>query len=338
MSKTTNKTAIGIFTLVFAILLFGGIIFFGKVSLGRDHSLYVIYPQDSVNGLDIGSAVKFRGVKVGSVKSIKMDLGKDSEEEVSIPVVIEIKNSNLHLADDEEAEERLSTAIREGLRASLQLTSVVTGLLYVDLDFLPETPAVFHGSPDQINLPEIPTVPSNTSQMMKAVSTILEDISEADISGLSEQLKETAEEIKTGIAQIEFKKINENVVRLTSSAAALIEDPELKKLIANLNALTEELHRFSNSLHGQVGPLATDIKGSLGTLRTTLSDISETISLLQSSLTMGQGSIGQEFRDALIQINEAARSVRALTDYLQVNLGPESEPSTQLRAPERKKD
>lgn len=320
MSYPTNKTAIGAFVAVFATLLVIAVIFFGKFSLTRDKAQFVIYFEDSLNGLDIGSAVKFKGVKVGSVKSIKMNFANRELSDLAVPVVIEVDYSKESISASEFKQDRLEAAIREGLRARLQLTSVVTGLLYVDLDFIPNSPIILHGNPPGITTPEIPALPSNTAQMMKAVSTILEDLSSANIAGLSAQLQQTAIELKHGLSQIEFKKINDNVVRLTDSAASILEDPELKTLVTNLNRLVVEIDALSTSVAGQVDPLANEIKTSLTELKTTLTEISETVVAVQSSMTPGQGSIGQEFHAALIQINEAARAVRALADYLQVNL------------------
>lgn len=317
MSKPVNKTAVGAFVVVFAALLFACVVFFGRMSFGQRSSQYVIYLQDSVNGLDIGSAVKFKGVKVGSVKSVKLHLEGQRADDLSVPVIIEIEHSSGAADYDRE---KLLEAIRLGLRARLQVTSVVTGLLYVDLDFFPGTVAVFRGGPDIIDLPEIPTIPSNTTEMMNAVSTILKDVSSADFSGLSAQLRGTAKRLESGLAEIEFKKINDNVVRITDSAATILEDPELRLLAANVNALIREIDALSASVSGQAEPVAKEIRTSLFELRDTLSEIGATVSAFQTALSPNQGSLGQEFSDAIVQINDAARSVRALADYLQAHL------------------
>lgn len=320
MSKPANKTAIGAFVAVFAILLFAGVVFFGSVSFNNDTTQYVIYLEDSVNGLDIGSAVKFKGVKVGSVKSIKLHLEGQRPDDLAIPVVIEIENSFSGEKSEHFDKERFDEVIRQGLRARIQLTSVVTGLLYVDLDFVPGSPVILRGNGKSVDLPEIPTLPSNTAQMMKAVTLILKDLSTADFSALSAQMKKTIGRLDEGIAEVEFEKINDNVVRLTDSAAALLEDPELKKTVAGLNRLIADINALSENISDQVDPVALEIKTSLAELRTTLSEISGAVSGFQKALKPQQGSIGQELNDALVQINDAARAVRALAEYLQINL------------------
>ena len=317
MSKPVNKTAVGAFVVVFAALLFACVVFFGRASFGNDSTQYVIYLRDSVNGLDIGSAVKFKGVKVGSVKAVKLHLEGQRSDDLAVPVIIEIEHSS---ATGDYDREKLLAAIRQGLRARVQLTSVVTGLLYVELDFFPGTVAVFRGNPDIIDLPEIPTIPSNTTEMMKAVSTILKDVSAADFAGLSAQLRETAKRLESGFAEIEFKKINDNVVRITDSAATILEDPELRLLAANVNALIREIDAISASVSAQAEPVAQEIRTSLVELRDTLSEIGGAVSAFRSALSPAQGSLGQELGDVLVQLDDAARSVRALADYLQTHL------------------
>lgn len=334
MSKPVNKTAVGAFSVVFVLLLFVCVVAFGTFSFGSQSTRFVVYLEDSVNGLDIGSAVKFKGVKIGSVRRIHLNFTGQQPESLAVPVEIEIDGE----FDGEDAEtfqrDHLAGIIERGLRARVQLTSVVTGLLYVDLDFFPGTPAVFRGNRKIIDLPEIPTVQSNTAQLMKAVSTILGDVANADFASLSAQLKKTLERVDAGVSEIEFKKINDNVVRLTDSAATILEDPELKTTIANLNRLIAAVDALSQQVSAQVDPIARELQTSLVQLRATLTEISGAVRNFQNLLTPQQGgSIAMEVGDLLVQINDATRAVRALAEYLQENLVSERENPQFLNGP-----
>ncbi len=316
MSQTANKTAVGAFVVVAALLAFACIVFFGNISFNNKTVRFVIYVADSVNGLDVGSAVKFKGVKIGSVSRIVSVLSPGANaKEIAVPVVIEVDNSAGHYSA-----EGLKTEINRGLRARLQMTSIVTGLLYVDLDYIPDSPVVFRDKGLFENYPEIPTISSNTSQMVKAVSTLLDDLSRANFSALSAQLLQTVLRIDQSVAQIEFEKINGNVVRLTDSAVQILEDPELKKTAENLNRLLANIDALSTEIAGQVDPVATELKIGLGELHDTLEEISLAINSVQKVFSTQQGSLGQELGETLAQINDAARSIRALTDSLQVQL------------------
>lgn len=334
MSKPVNKTAVGAFSVIFVLLLFACIVLFGTYSFGTQSARFVVYLEDSVNGLDLGSAVKFKGVKIGSVRRIHLNFTGQEPESLAVPVEIEIDSE----FDGEDAEtfqhDNLHSLIERGLRARVQLTSVVTGLLYIDLDFFPGTTATFRGNRKIIDLPEIPSVQSNTAQLMKAVSTILGDVANADFAALSAQLRKTLERADKSIGEIEFKKINDNVVRLTDSAAAILEDPELKATVANLNRLIAAVDSLSQQVSAQVDPVAQELQASLAQLRATLTEISGAVKNFQSLLTPQQGnSIAAEVGDLLVQINDATRAVRALAEYLQENLVPEHENPQFLKGP-----
>lgn len=321
MSKPVNKTAIGAFTVVAALLLFACVIFFGKFSFGERSARYVVYLEDSVNGLDIGSAVKFKGVKIGSVRAIDMRLEGQHTSALAVPVIIEINTIPGEEGAPTYDSERLRRLIQQGLRARTQFTSVVTGLLYIDLDFLPETPIIFRGNKNVIDLPEIPTVASNSGQMMRAVSTILQDLSAANFAALSAQLKSSLAQVEKNLAEIDFEKINENVVRLTNSAATIAEDPDLKAVVANANRLLKDLDAISVDISEQIDPLSTEVKTSLTDLRTTLDEIDGTLSDFRALISPERGgTVGQELSNALVQIDEAARTIRALAEYLHIVL------------------
>ncbi len=89
MNKKISPTLIGGFVLGAVILLVIAVIAFGSGRLFRKTKEFVVYFDGSVNGLNIGAPVKFRGVEVGSVKNILLQLEKGMEVQ-SIPVVFEI--------------------------------------------------------------------------------------------------------------------------------------------------------------------------------------------------------------------------------------------------------
>lgn len=329
MSKPVNKTAIGVFTVVAALLLFACVVFFGSFSFGKKSARYVVYIEDSANGLDIGSAVKFKGVKIGSVRAIDMRLAGQRPGAIAIPVIIEIDNIPGEEDFDDYDDDKFDELIRLGLRARTQFTSVVTGLLYIDLDFVPGSPIVFRGNKNVIDLPEIPTVPSNTGQMMKSVSAILQDLATADFTGLSARLRSAVARAETGISKIEFKKINDNVVRLTGAAADIVESPELQETIVAAQRLVADIDTLSNKISGQVDPVSEEIKTSLADLRATLVEIGAAAGDFRGLVSPERGgTLARELDGAVTQIDDAARAVRALAEYLHVNLSvPDDAPA-----------
>ena len=144
MNKKISPTLIGAFVIGAIALLVIAIIVFGSGRLFKQTREFVLYFETSVNGLRVGAPVKFKGVEIGSVKNIVLQLEKDTQV-ARIPVIIEIDLEKLTargaagtIAEDREAFRKAITDL--GLRGQLLMESLVTGLLYVGLDFFPGTP------------------------------------------------------------------------------------------------------------------------------------------------------------------------------------------------------
>ena len=146
MSKKASTTAIGIFVIGAVLLAVVGMVVFGSGRYFTKKYNYVAYFSGSVKGLNIGAPVLFRGVKVGSVTNIAMEYDA-KDVAFRIAVAIQLVESSTHVVNEEYTEgmeettqdELVIDLINRGLRAQLAPQSFITGLLYVKLDFFPET-------------------------------------------------------------------------------------------------------------------------------------------------------------------------------------------------------
>src|SRR5437763_15020411 len=198
MSTKVSPTLIGAFVIGAVALIVIAILLVGSGRLCRQTRDFVLYFDNSVNGLRVGAPVKFKGVEVGTVKDIRLQLEKG--EVNKIPVIIEIDLEKLTLrgatpqiAVDREA---FHKAVVDGFRGQLEMESLVTGLLYVALDFFPGTPINFVQQ-DNVNnkYPEIPTLPISLEQAKGAVDRILNKLEEIDFKRLIDSLTKTSDEV-----------------------------------------------------------------------------------------------------------------------------------------------
>ena len=146
MNKKISPAMIGAFVLGAVALIVIAILVFGSGRLFRQTREFVLYFEHSVNGLRIGAPVKIKGVEIGSVKDIRLLVGQGTAGD-KIPVIIEIDLKKLtrrgatvaaETAVDPEAMQKV--IVDRGLRGQLDMESLVTGLLYVALDFFPGSP------------------------------------------------------------------------------------------------------------------------------------------------------------------------------------------------------
>lgn len=171
MQKTPNKKMIGLFTIfgiaIFVIIIF---LFVGNKILSKNENEIVMYFDESVKGLSIGSSISFRGVEIGKVS--KIDLVADTKNlNFSIPVyAILDKNQTFRIFNNGEVKDKkkfLKDLIGKGLKARLMTQSYLTGQLYVELEILPNISIIFKGSNYYDNVIEIPTILSPLSEISK---------------------------------------------------------------------------------------------------------------------------------------------------------------------------
>lgn len=152
---------------------------------------YVMYFNGSVRGLTEGAPVQLRGIPVGSVTNISLELDKKTAE-IRIPVMVELEpdrikqiNHQTNISD----KDIMAQLIKKGLRAQLQTGSLLTGQLLVDLDFHPKSKIVTTAN-DSI-YPEFPTTASSLDQFTHSAQIIMDKIAKLPLEKLSAELDRT---------------------------------------------------------------------------------------------------------------------------------------------------
>ncbi len=322
MSVRASSTAIGVFVSGAILLAVVALLVFGSGKLFSKQEKFIIYFDDSVNGLTIGSPVKFKGVQIGQVSNIMIRYDQ-ADDNAYVPVIVEIDVSRLHnqlgvsvdLGNEQEFEEQ----VRDGLRAKLQLQSLLTGLLYIDLDYYEELSGKV---PPQIQLSkkykEIPSLSSGLSEMMKSVTTALQNISQIDFKGIGDKVNHLLDQLNDGVGQIDFKQINDQLIEALKNLNGILADPDLKKAIAQLDDTLVSFQNLSDNVNSQVQPLSASIQLTAKRARVTLDQVDETLKTLRD-LLQPQSSLRYELDTALSEIAGAAQSIRVLTDFLERN-------------------
>jgi len=304
MSKRPSAAMIGAFVLgalglgVLAVVLFGS----GRVF--RETVPFVLSFTGSVNGLNVGAAVKFKGVEIGSVTDIRLTLGEGTGAPVTrIPVLVEI--------DQEKVESQgarvdlwdpsvVKALIDSGLRGQLNAQSLVTGLLFIELDFHPGTQAEFAipGGPYQ----EIPTVPTVLQRAQSALGEIIGDIQAAKLAPLIENATRAVEGISRLVnlpdTERAFASLDETIASMNEAMVAL-------------KTASLSLDKRAVEIGGNVGQFSSDMHVALAQMKTTLKTV--------DGFVEPASPLSVRLNSTLEEISNAARSVRILADYLERN-------------------
>ena len=158
---------------------------------------YVMFFNGSVRGLIEGAPVQLRGIPIGKVIDISLELDEKTAE-IRIPVLVELEPeritqvNNLPEVNDKDMMQKL---IDKGLRAQLQTGSLLTGQLLVDLDFHPKSKIVLSTNNSSI-YPEFPTTASSLDQFTHSAQAIMEKIAKLPLEELSAEATNTLKSLQ----------------------------------------------------------------------------------------------------------------------------------------------
>jgi paraquat-inducible protein B len=307
---------IGAFALgIVALLAFGGVNFFAKPQR------FVVYFDEPIQGLNLGSDVKLRGVRIGRVGS--MNIRYDEKRNHSVVAVVCELNKDI-MTDSSGAiinvgdREQLETLIQRGLRAQLGVAGLATGLLFVQLDFFnpQEYPAT--NRPTDPKYIVVPWVPSTIAEFQKAIGEILGKAKDVDLANLAKDISTLATTARKQIEGIDFKGLAEQWKKTGERVEALAADPEFKRTLDNLNATITELRATIAKLDAQVEPTSRELKETLAEAKKAIAGFDHTADEARKFIATHAG-IGDDLVDSLEHLNEAADAVKRLADFLERN-------------------
>ncbi len=321
MNKKISPTLIGAFVVGALALIVIAVIVFGSGRLFRQSKEFVLYFDNSVNGLRVGAPVKFKGVEIGSVKDIRLQLEKDREVN-KIPVIIEIDLKKLLSRGAsglvaENTDVFHYAIVERGLRGQLLTESLVTGLLYVGLDIFPGTPIrLVQKVNGDYKYPEIPTTPTSFEEAQDAVTRIIAKIEELDFKGLTKSLTETVD----GINQLVNSPDLKASLRALQQTMPKVDEAlvSIRKLATNADGsvtrLTASLEQTSDATREAMQQAAAAIKQSDSALKA-----AEAVMINVNGIMDENSPTVYEFRNSMREVSAAARTIRLLSSYVERN-------------------
>jgi paraquat-inducible protein B len=298
MSKRANPTVIGAFVVGAVIIAVAAVLILTSGQLFQKKLDFVMYFEGSVKGLNVGAPVSYRGVKIGTVKKIEIVL--NPEEDAQIPVTVEIDPSAFTLVGYDrkptlnEFREGIRDSCRnEGMRAQLQLQSLLTGQLFIQLDYHPDTAAHFVAGESVAEIPTVPTALQEIGKILQEypLKTVLDNLAEA-------------------VAGLKKLTTNPRIGEAVQSVDQAFQD--VSKLVADLDTRTEPL-----------APALVEAKQALAQATVTLiaaektfAEATETLSAMKQ-LVADDSEMLESLDGTLRAITEAAESVGALTRTLE---------------------
>jgi phospholipid/cholesterol/gamma-HCH transport system substrate-binding protein len=309
--RQSSKTLIGAFVVGAVALAVLAIAVFGSGRFFQKRFTCVMFFTGSITGLSVGSPVEFRGVKIGQVTKIAAVLDPKAVS-VSIPVYIEVDPRSLIVVGDEDASQVLATKhfyeplLEKGLKARLDVESLVTGKLYINMDFYPEAPPKLLGLDPRY--PEIPTIPSLKEEIVQTLQKLPEKII-AVADGIERLVNSPAAQDSLRDLDALLRSVTKEVGPLSASTRSTLE--------AARRAFTQGEKTLAMR-EGTSAEMAASFTDTMKKASASLDQIHSTLETYQK-LAEPNGTLRHDLTRMLGDLDSAARSVHSLAEYLELH-------------------
>jgi paraquat-inducible protein B len=306
MSRKASPTLIGSFVLGGVVLSVLAVVVLGSESMFRDTESFISFFGGSVAGLDAGAPVRFRGIEVGEVKEVLLDLPgvERLSADVRIAVVYELdrellesRGATARLTDPLDAELLLAL----GIRAELATESLVTGRKYIALDLQPTIPVESEpvvGAP----YPEIPTLDTGLERIEDELYGIIAELGAVQLDSLVSVATAALTEFGALASKPELE-------------AAL---DELPGTIRGLNASLDEARTLVADLDASLEPVRDELVQTSAQATSTMLRFESTLDALDGVLEP-RSPVFVRFEKAMMDLSAASYALRNLADYLERN-------------------
>jgi ABC-type transporter Mla subunit MlaD len=289
--------SVGVLVLLAAALLTGFVLFLTRDSVGRNDALFETYIRESVQGLEVGSPVRYRGVAVGRVTEIALAAAEYRRPEGEAfaaafqLVVVRFAVALRRVGDVPSTDE----AVAQGLRARMA-SQGITGVGYIELDFLDPRRFPPQPVPWTPRFSWIPAVPSTVAQVTSAAEMFLRQVQGIDFAGLVANINELVTDLRqqteTGDLALTLREASALMqelrgiagasdlpgavaeLRATSSAIrGLAEGREVRETLSAMGAAAQDLRRATARLPGTIGQLESSLRAARNTTTDVQADL-----------------------------------------------------------------
>jgi paraquat-inducible protein B len=285
MSLQANKKSIVAFVAGGLALGFVMTFAFGGKEVFSRHEKFLLYFDGSVNGLDDTSLVKFRGVPVGYVSGLRLhyeQLPNDRRVPVIVRLDAERLQRQLNLPADLSDPVVLAQQIKYGLRGKLEVDSYVSGKMYVDLGYdqtAPKPPTLAFETSD----PVIPTLRSNSSQIIERIQTLTTTLGDFDYKGLEAKINAILDAGLAKVSGIPFDQYNQKALGLLGPLSSM--NPAVwQQRVSTVLAQVEHARDAAALPHGRIVELSGGMVGMSAEARANVEKFQANLEVMRKDL------------------------------------------------------
>jgi len=224
MPSVRTKFSVGLFVILGLTTVIVFVLWLGLSQYLKEGRHYVAFFDESVQGLKKDSAIKYRGVAIGRVESIRV-----AEDGKLIRILF-----------------NLDEPLKDHDKMIAQIKSIgITGIMFVELERMQN--GDIHLSPKisfETKYPVIATRASDLKQLLSGIYEILNKIKQIDIKGIAERIIETLDNTNQTLKDAEVKKVSENIQKTLLQSQAILENEKWEQIAQNIHQASNNLNRL----------------------------------------------------------------------------------------------
>ena len=323
-----SKFKLGLFIILAAVIFFAGLFILGTMDRFKEKAYISTLVSESVQGLSVGSSVKYQGVPIGTVHEIMI---YPTDNIIRIDMEINISKFKVQQPGHapvtisvEEFNESIRNVVKKGLCCRMELEGI-TGGKYIELQLDKDaTPSQFNVEEFGLEYTYVPSQPSLISDLRGSVTSILAKLDSIDYKGLSDRANTTLDSINERINSPKFDETIDNVNAMVTSARKSIEN--LEKLTGSdvrdkIDVLSQNAKDAANAVESLAKTFESEIKAvEFGQIAENLRDFLSTA--IRTSKTLDE---------TLFNVNNGVDALIELILYI------DSDPSSVIRGKKKSK-
>jgi paraquat-inducible protein B len=314
MSAKTHPRLVGAFVLGAVALVLAAVVFLTSGGLFEQRDRFVVFFPGSVKGLQTGSGVTFRGVRVGEVVEVSAFQTGLPDNPIQIEVICEFYGDVVAVPEDVAnpyedlgQEEVVALLIEQGIRARMMSASLLTGQKYIELDFMPDEPARLAGLSRRY--PEIPTSPTAMEKLAERFEDMMNKLAEVPLDRVVENVQMA---IRAARELLESEDVKGAMAAARRGAESI--GPTLDEARATLKSARETIEKLGKETEG----LGGDVSETLEELRERLKRTETTFEALEATLS-GADDARMDVSETLRELEKALQAFRHLAEYIQTH-------------------
>jgi paraquat-inducible protein B len=312
-----NALLIGAFVLAAIAMMVIGVLWLSGDNLFRKQQEAMIYYKGNVTGLYVGAPVAFRGVAIGQVESIGLEVDQDSLK-AQVPVRIRLQPRALGLRKaGADSTTDLQTLVQRGLRARLVAQSFVTGQKSIELDFNSNTPSTLIGDG---TMPEIPA-------LGERFGALIDQVAELPLRDTVQEVRETVRELRDTLTSVQHTLEASQTVLTSASTELGKTGLESRATLQAANAAVHQIQLDTTATLSSITQLSdatrSTVLGAQPELQRTLSNAQQAADSARvamnrvAEMTAPNASLRADLDASVRDLSQAARGLRDWSELLE---------------------